>query len=588
MSGFEAAGIVLGSLPLVISSLEHYRDGLRTIQRWRKYERELQSLVRNLETERAKLQNVCEKLLVGLVPPSRIEAMVNNPMGDLWQESNTQKKIRARLWRSWAVFEDTTRSMQSAIEELMEKLRVPVRSETNLPWVDTSSIAKEVKRAGFALNRSQYAELLSTIRDGVSNLESLITTNIELEPQRRVRSRIRLLSILHSLSVSIYRAIMSNFRCTCKHGVGMRLATWPAAVTPDDMEEDIVCDMKFHLALSCEESTKEAPGLWEHVSAAPLPPPAPVLPPTPEPLAPVVANTATRTRSLKRKPKSVGWAANALFQSNAATASSATSSVSVTAAASVSTTIAHFSSLNLCVRAKESQKPREGQHYGTIVDSLATRPRYFAVHPVYRQLSVSSERDVCSGGSRFVSLREILTRQNRMQHMTYRDRLQLAVYVASSVLQLYETPWLPRTPSCKDIFFPVWNDSPYYDQAFVVAGSNPTLSATPFLIRNPTLLALGILLIEILRGQTIDALRSPDEKSASASRDGIAGMLLDYMTAQRLLSDVYQASSNYGSAVRRCINGEFSGQTLDLDDEDFRQEVYSGVVALLEEDLSHA
>src|SRR4051794_4057127 len=72
MSGFEVAGVVLGSLPLVISALEHYRDGLRSIQRWRKYERELQSLVRNLETERAKLQNVCEKLLVGLVPPSRI------------------------------------------------------------------------------------------------------------------------------------------------------------------------------------------------------------------------------------------------------------------------------------------------------------------------------------------------------------------------------------------------------------------------------------------------------------------------------------------------------------------------------------
>ena len=137
MSGFEVVGVVLGSLPLVISALEHYRDGLRAMQRWRKYERELQSLVRNLETERAKLQNVCEKLLVGLVPPSRIEAMVNDPTGPLWLETETQKKIRARLWRSWPVFQDRTRSMQLAIEELMGKLKRPAGSDVKVSRQDS-------------------------------------------------------------------------------------------------------------------------------------------------------------------------------------------------------------------------------------------------------------------------------------------------------------------------------------------------------------------------------------------------------------------------------------------------------------------
>ncbi|KAJ4176730.1 hypothetical protein NW759_017507, partial [Fusarium solani] len=64
MSGFEIAGIVLGSIPLVISTLENYSAGLSTLQAMRKYRRELQSLIRDLETERIKLQNVCEKLLI--------------------------------------------------------------------------------------------------------------------------------------------------------------------------------------------------------------------------------------------------------------------------------------------------------------------------------------------------------------------------------------------------------------------------------------------------------------------------------------------------------------------------------------------
>lgn len=123
MSGFEIAGAVLGSIPLIISTLEHYQNGVRTIQRWRKYDRELQSLIRNLETERVKLQNVCERLLDGLVPPSKIDIMVKNPLGALWLEEKTQKKIRARLWTSWTVFEYTLGDLQKALGGIMDRLK---------------------------------------------------------------------------------------------------------------------------------------------------------------------------------------------------------------------------------------------------------------------------------------------------------------------------------------------------------------------------------------------------------------------------------------------------------------------------------
>ena len=122
MSGFEIAGVVLGSIPLVIATLKHYQEGVQTVQRWRRYDRELRSLIRNLETEKVKLQNVCEKLLDGLVPPSQIEEMVDNPLGNLWMEEETRKKIRARLWRSSNIFEETINEMRDAIEEMKEKL----------------------------------------------------------------------------------------------------------------------------------------------------------------------------------------------------------------------------------------------------------------------------------------------------------------------------------------------------------------------------------------------------------------------------------------------------------------------------------
>lgn len=78
MSGLEVAGVVLGSIPLVTSALEHFYDGVTTIQRWRKDKRERESLVRNLKTEQTKLQNVCEKLLSGLARPSQAVVLIND------------------------------------------------------------------------------------------------------------------------------------------------------------------------------------------------------------------------------------------------------------------------------------------------------------------------------------------------------------------------------------------------------------------------------------------------------------------------------------------------------------------------------
>lgn len=162
MSGFEVAGLVLGALPLAISALEHYRDGLRAIQRWRKYERELQSLIRNLETERAKLQNVCEMLLTGLVSHSRIEAMVDHPLGDLWLEEGIRKKVRMRLWRSWNVFEKTLQDMNVAIDRLMNALgdttRVNVRICGRLYFAELTGVYHSEPQGQWPIHRQGAEE----------------------------------------------------------------------------------------------------------------------------------------------------------------------------------------------------------------------------------------------------------------------------------------------------------------------------------------------------------------------------------------------------------------------------------------------
>lgn len=122
MPGFEVAGAVLGVIPLVISALEHYQHGVQALKKWRRYENNIQCLIRNINVERARLQNVCEKLLDGLVPPYQIDAMVDNPNGDLWTNEEVQEKIRVRLWKSSTVFEETLRDIQVAMVHLSERV----------------------------------------------------------------------------------------------------------------------------------------------------------------------------------------------------------------------------------------------------------------------------------------------------------------------------------------------------------------------------------------------------------------------------------------------------------------------------------
>ncbi|KAL9484102.1 hypothetical protein ACSS6W_002891 [Trichoderma asperelloides] len=584
MSGFEIAGAVLGAIPLVISALEHYKNGVRTIQRWRKYDKELQYLIRNIETERVKLQNVCEKLLDGLVPPSQIDAMVENPSGDLWTNEEVQKKIQARLWRSWSVFEETLRDIQVAINDITER----VGNGDDVRWSDKSLVAKELKRAGFTLRRSTYEGLLTTVRDGVSNLENLATMNIELEPKRRVRSRVRILNILRSLSFSIYRAVCSSLTCACKHHISMRVSGYLDDINPSHNEEHVIQTLQVHLALSLPQSQfEESPSVvinarWEELllrAGLPLQMPAQTpntLPDTPKSII----------RSIKRK-KAMNFSLSRLSSSSTTTmvqtenhliANFTTDkSIGITGTALIPVS-SNQSRINICGELKKSPPNERSGCLGIISDQSHTNTRSYSVYP-------STLSSVNGNGWRLVSLKDSLESQSGQAPPTYKQRLRLAVFVAKSILQFYKTPWLPEVPSSRDIFFIQSGSFSYYDRPFLMAKNDKLegKSRTVSLIRNPTLLALGVLLIELIRGQTIESLRAPEELLEDALYP-----LSIYMTARRLLGEISQASSNYGSAVRRCIDGEFQEKDINLENEDARHDVYCGVVALLEEDLNNS
>jgi len=102
------------------------------------------------------------------------------------------------------------------------------------------------------------------------------------------------------------------------------------------------------------------------------------------------------------------------------------------------------------------------------------------------------------------------------------------------------------------------------------------------LIRNRTLFALGILLIELCLNKTFDQLRQESHSDSFGASLGVTSPPDDYEIANAQMQNVYlEAGDFYGYAVQRCLRYEFPGRdvTKTFEFEQFRRDFFSCVVA---------
>ncbi|KJK84430.1 hypothetical protein H634G_00794 [Metarhizium anisopliae BRIP 53293] len=114
MSGFEVVGVVLGTIPLVISAIEHYERVARTVQILRRRAKVMHALARSLRTEQRILENTCETLLGGVVPADCVKPLLAEPFGPLWQDDKISLEVERRLDCTTEDFKDLVESIKEA------------------------------------------------------------------------------------------------------------------------------------------------------------------------------------------------------------------------------------------------------------------------------------------------------------------------------------------------------------------------------------------------------------------------------------------------------------------------------------------
>lgn len=181
------------------------------------------------------------------------------------------------------------------------------------------------------------------------------------------------------------------------------------------------------------------------------------------------------------------------------------------------------------------------------------------------------------------------------------DRFAVAAAASWAVLYLAGSPWMDAEWNGKDrlrLFtesrgFHSHRHYPAIPYAFSASesgrqihpGHSPYASIDEIktgIIRNKTLFALGILLIELCLNAPFERLRQEYLSSSLSMSMGLAAPLTDYEIANSYMQRVYlEGGDLYGYAVQRCLRCEFPGRdvTKSFEFEQFRTDFFKGVVA---------
>lgn len=191
--------------------------------------------------------------------------------------------------------------------------------------------------------------------------------------------------------------------------------------------------------------------------------------------------------------------------------------------------------------------------------------------------------------------------------LSRKDRLAVAAAAAWAALYLCGSPWIPTDWDGKSeikLFVPdanpnlsrlgITKSEPAVSCVFKPPAAGHITSHTQEIlseadrfqgnqIRNKTLFALGILLIELCLNSTFEKLRHETlGVNVSPALDPDSTVPDDFDVANRLADRVYlEAGYSYGYAVQRCLRCEFPGRdvTKSFEFSQFRRSFFNGVVA---------
>lgn len=263
MSGLEIAGVVLGSIPLIISALEHYADGVRTIRRWGRYKYELKSLLGELRTEQTLFRNTTEMLLDGMTDSKLFEQLLNSPGGDLWHDPTLERKLMDRLHTSYDTYMDRLRDMADVIGGFQDRLGID--NTGKVVWTNQSLMTRAKEAGKLSFSKKTYEDLVSRLKSNNRALQELTSQTAVLQQSRKKRGQARKLKSLRDCAQGLFKALQT-LSCSCHHDHSAALELSPDPVTSLINKDRDMSGENFDLHILMTSITKGSDPSRGHIS----------------------------------------------------------------------------------------------------------------------------------------------------------------------------------------------------------------------------------------------------------------------------------------------------------------------------------
>jgi hypothetical protein len=489
-----------------------------------------------------------------------------DPRGRRWKEGQFNNKLQKRLGTTYESYIATIDELRKTINVFKQRLKLDPSGQPQFD--DEANFRKHYKRLDFSLKKADYDDLMNCLRRNNSSLHRMTTQTISLEGLHTSRNSYGPLmpkfDVISEHAQGFHSAIESGWHCPChaNHGVHLRLEHRMNQIQNEDSDQDESVQEPFHVVFRYDHHeltsgnpspTAPKPWNWEEVDV----------------------EIILRDEFSPSNP-------NACASSTKGVRFAKQTQTAIHTALSPTRNMQHIQSL--CVTIGTLKSTKREMCLSLLANEDAKKKHNVIIYP-----AKSPPQDTINWTIR--DLHSLLADAR----FARRYRLELAVTLASSVLQLHETPWLGVTWTNNDILFINRSGVTAYTDPFVLKKTSNSVQVAPanlpsairLTIRNQTLYALGVSLIELWYGQRLSDMHAPEDGLAGTG-DAHTDLMTEISTADRLVEDLYNdAGAKYAGAVRRCIRCDFDHRSSTLKDVAFQKAVFAGVVVQLKENFDY-
>ncbi|KAI9371533.1 hypothetical protein BJX61DRAFT_543604 [Aspergillus egyptiacus] len=220
----ELAGVVLATIPLVVTALDNYVDVLDTMRlfRTKKYRRYLERCSSFLGAHQASLLNAIEIAVESDISKKGLDDLKRLDSAQcIWKDTTLQATLQKNLDRDYDTFMNMLEEANHILQELNNRLEKEVAIP---PDKAPSRTLIEIRKVKHILSKERYKRLFDDLDTSIGLLKGLA----EHSGYRRERGQIARGSqygIARLPAASIYKALVreGSWRCPCRDKHSIRL-----------------------------------------------------------------------------------------------------------------------------------------------------------------------------------------------------------------------------------------------------------------------------------------------------------------------------------------------------------------------------